>query len=113
MAGQPHNFAAMGRVIGFALIALAIVAVALHRRYDEEPAGAPLPAPSIPSDALSRELTRCQTIGIAAAEDAACKAAWAENRRRFFASPPTEPASPSPTFTPPGEPKAADTSGDR
>jgi conjugative transfer region protein TrbK len=97
MADQPSNFAATGRAIGFALIALAIVTVALHRRYEKSPAGAPPPVPSIPSDALARELTRCQAIGMAAEEDAACKAAWAENRRRFFASPPTEPASSTPT----------------
>ena len=109
MADQPPNFAATGRAIGFALIALAIVAVGLHRRYDEAPAGAPLPAPSTPSDALARELARCQTIGMASEEDAACIAAWAENRRRFFASPPTERASSTPT----SEQKPADKSGDR
>jgi conjugative transfer region protein TrbK len=109
MADQPHNLAATGRAVGFALIALAIVAVALHRRYDEAPAGAPLLVPSIPSDALARELTRCQAIGMAAEDDAACKAAWAENRRRFFAPPPTERASSTPTR----EPKPADTSEDR
>ena len=31
-----------------------------------------------------RELARCQAIGMAAKDDAACEAAWAENRRRFF-----------------------------
>ncbi len=109
MTDQPHNFAATGRAVGFALIALAIVAVALHRRYDEAPAGAPPPVPSITSDALARELARCQAIGMAAEEDAACKAAWAENRRRFFASPPTERASSTPT----SEQKPTDKSGDR
>jgi conjugative transfer region protein TrbK len=108
MADQPPTFAAMGRAIWFALIALAIVAVALHRRYDE-PARAPLPAPSLASDALARELARCQAIGMAAEDDAACKAAWTENRRRFFASPPTEPASSKPT----GEQKPADNPEDR
>ncbi len=109
MADQPPTVAAMGRAIGFALIALAIVAVAVHRRYDEGPARAPLPTPSVPSDALARKLTRCQAIGMAAEEDAGCKAAWAENRRRFFASPPTEPAS----STRAGEQKPADKSEDR
>ena len=113
MADQPPDFAAMRRAIGFVLIALAIVAVAVHRRYDEEPARAPLPVPSIPSDALARELARCQAIGMAVEEDAACKAAWAENRRRFFAAPPTDRASSSPTSAPASEPKPADKSGDR
>ena len=30
------------------------------------------------------ELQRCQALGLAAKDDAACEAAWAENRRRFF-----------------------------
>lgn len=30
------------------------------------------------------ELARCHDLGMAAATDAACKRAWAENRRRFF-----------------------------
>ena len=74
MAGQPPTVGTMGRAVGFALIALAIVAVALHRRYDEEPARAPLP-PFHPDDAPASELARCQAIGMAAEEDAACKAA--------------------------------------
>ncbi|MGO4840307.1 putative entry exclusion protein TrbK-alt, partial [Rhizobiaceae sp. 2RAB30] len=31
-------------------------------------------------------LTRCRNLGMAAADDAACRKAWAENRRRFFGS---------------------------
>lgn len=30
------------------------------------------------------ELVRCRDLGVAAAADAGCKRAWAENRRRFF-----------------------------
>jgi conjugative transfer region protein TrbK len=29
-------------------------------------------------------MARCQALGMAAENDAACQAAWAENRRRFF-----------------------------
>ena len=36
------------------------------------------------TDPLARELERCRDIGVAAENDPACKAAWAENRRRFF-----------------------------
>ncbi|MGV6873845.1 putative entry exclusion protein TrbK-alt [Pseudochelatococcus sp. B33] len=32
----------------------------------------------------SSELARCRAIGQAALEDAACRRAWAESRRRFF-----------------------------
>ncbi|EHS52610.1 hypothetical protein PDO_1370 [Rhizobium sp. PDO1-076] len=31
-------------------------------------------------------LARCRDLGMAAAVDAACRKAWAENRRRFFAT---------------------------
>lgn len=31
-------------------------------------------------------LARCRDLGMAAADDAACRKAWAENRRRFFAT---------------------------
>jgi conjugative transfer region protein TrbK len=43
------------------------------------------------------ELARCRDLGIAAADDAACKKAWAENRRRFLATrEPERPATPKP-----------------
>jgi conjugative transfer region protein TrbK len=29
-------------------------------------------------------MARCQALGLAAENDAACQAVWAENRRRFF-----------------------------
>ena len=35
-------------------------------------------------DPHAAELARCHDIGSAALDDAACRAAWAENRRRFF-----------------------------
>ena len=37
-------------------------------------------------DPLQAELRRCQAIGAAGANDAACLRAWAENRSRFFMS---------------------------
>jgi conjugative transfer region protein TrbK len=36
------------------------------------------------TDPLRAELDRCNGLGQAALADAACRAAWAENRRRFF-----------------------------
>ena len=36
------------------------------------------------TDPLARELARRRDIGAAADSDPACKAAWAENRQRFF-----------------------------
>lgn len=35
-------------------------------------------------DPHAAELARCNAIGSAALDDAACRAVWAENRRRFF-----------------------------
>lgn len=37
-----------------------------------------------PDDPLRTELQRCGSLGEAALADPACRAAWAENRRRFF-----------------------------
>ncbi|MHC1548075.1 putative entry exclusion protein TrbK-alt [Phyllobacterium sp. K27] len=82
------------------------------------PGGEPANAP------LGRgELARCRDLGLSAAQDAACRKAWAENRRRFFGGerperPPApkperfgkaRPADPVPAsddHTPPGEPDA-------
>ena len=41
-------------------------------------------AAPVATDPLARELAHCREIGTAADSDPACKAAWAENRRRFF-----------------------------
>lgn len=44
-------------------------------------------------DPLRAELLRCNGIGQAALADAGCRAAWAENRRRFFGSANRQPPS--------------------
>lgn len=41
-------------------------------------------APSSVADPHAAELARCNAMGSAALDDAACRAVWAENRRRFF-----------------------------
>jgi conjugative transfer region protein TrbK len=38
------------------------------------------------NDLPTVELARCRALGTEAANDAACKAAWAKSRERFFAS---------------------------
>ena len=53
--------------------------------------------PAAGSDPLALELARCQAIGMAAKDDAACEAAWAENRRRFFTYRPADSAAPART----------------
>ncbi|MBN9564000.1 MAG: putative entry exclusion protein TrbK-alt [Alphaproteobacteria bacterium] len=78
------NLPAIARAVGFAVVAVAIVAATLHFR--EAPLRSPDPAasPAATSDPLSDELKRCQVLAAQAKDDADCEAAWAENRRRFF-----------------------------
>ena len=74
------------RAIGLLAIAAAIVATDVHvRQHSIGPADHPDARAAASSDRLERELLRCQAIGIKSKDDAACEAAWAENRRRFFA----------------------------
>ena len=84
MRGRLLNLPAIARALGFAIVAIAIVAAALHfrtpsARIDPRPA-----AISATPDTLAEELKRCQLIADQARDDSACEAAWAENRRRFF-----------------------------
>ena len=90
MSGRLPDIPAFGRAAGFALVATAIVATTAHfdrHKAEPEPATA-RPKPSV--DPLAAELARCQSIGIAAQNDVACAAAWAENRRRFFTDRPAD-----------------------
>lgn len=67
------------RAIAFGLLALAVIAGAiLSGRYHRQL------APATSPDPLSAELARCRDEGAAAADDGACKEAWAKNRARFF-----------------------------
>jgi conjugative transfer region protein TrbK len=90
MRGRLLDIPAFGRVAAFALVATAIVATTAHfdrHKAEPEPTTA-RPKPSV--DPLAAELARCQSIGIAAQNDVACAAAWAENRRRFFTDRPAD-----------------------
>lgn len=84
MRGRLLNLSAIARAAGFVLVAIAIVATTLHFREapSRPPTRAPSPAATI--DPLSEELKRCQVLAAQAKDDAACEAAWAESRRRFF-----------------------------
>ena len=42
------------------------------------------PPAAAKADPLSATLIRCNDLGTAALDDAACKSAWAESRRRFL-----------------------------
>jgi conjugative transfer region protein TrbK len=76
------------RLQSIGLVGVAIVTVlTLALDFREHDTATPSPAPSQHTVAiLQAELQRCQLLGKAAADDAACTKAWAENRRRFFGS---------------------------
>jgi conjugative transfer region protein TrbK len=104
MRGRFLNLPAIARAVGFALVAVAIVAATLHFR--DAPSRLPdhAASPATTSDPLSDELKRCQLLASEAKDDAACEAAWAENRRRFFSYRPT----PSTTTPPAASAKSPD-----
>jgi conjugative transfer region protein TrbK len=93
---------AMSRATGFVLVGATIVATALHFR-DDRPTASSVPAARL-ADPLAAKLARCQAMGMAAQNDAACTAAWAENRRRFFTYRPASSASADATNHPDGAP---------
>lgn len=90
----PLDLAAIGRVVGFALVAAAIAAATLHFR-EHEPRGVQA-SPAAASGPLTEELHRCQAVAARAEDDAACEAAWAESRRRFLTYGPAPSAIASP-----------------
>ena len=104
MRARPLEIAALGRVAGFIFVAAAIIVTAV--RLDPRKAEpAPNTTPSAPAGApLAAELARCQAIGMAAQNDAACATAWAENRRRFFTYRPADGTAPK--AAPPALPKS-------
>jgi conjugative transfer region protein TrbK len=96
MRRRLFSIAAIGRAVGFAIVAAAILAAALHFRTSEHGIRGVQVTPSISSDPLTEELQRCQTLATQAKDDAACEAAWAENRRRFFTYRPAPSAATAP-----------------
>lgn len=75
------------RPLRFVLVAIAIVATALHFGTQPRRAGPRAVATPATPDPLAEELKRCQLIADQAKDDPACDAAWAESRRRFFTCP--------------------------
>lgn len=69
-----------------AVVALIVAALATAVQFDRESATERSANARLTDDPLRVELARCRTIPPEDfATDAACRAAWAENRRRFFA----------------------------
>ncbi len=100
MRGRLLNMPAIGRALGFALVAIAIIAAALHFQTSESHVQRLNVSPAAASDPLTAELQRCQVLATQAKDDAACEAAWAESRRRFFTYQPALSAAASPTASP-------------
>ena len=104
MRGRLLNLPAIARAVGFALVAVAIVATTLHFRQDAPRFQGPHVSPGAASDPLSEELQRCQAPAAQAKDDEACEAAWAESRRRFLTYRPA----PSTASQPAASPNSAD-----
>ena len=100
MRGRLLNMPAIGRAVGFTLVAAAIVAAALHLRTNEPRVEGLHVSPAATSDPLTDELQRCQALATQAKDDAACEAAWAESRRRFFTYRPAPDAVTTPAASP-------------
>jgi len=104
MRGRLLNLPAVARAVGFALVAIAIVATALHFRISEPHVQGLHVSPTAAFDPLTAELQRCQVLATQAKDDADCEAAWAESRRRFF----TYPSPPSAESPPAASPKSSE-----
>ncbi|PTQ66510.1 putative entry exclusion protein TrbK-alt [Celeribacter persicus] len=83
----------LARIAAIVFVAIAITATVIEMTREE----APVPASSAPAlqpsaDPLRATLRRCQQLGEAAASDADCLAAWAENRDRFLGRTPASEA---------------------
>jgi conjugative transfer region protein TrbK len=75
----------IARAAAVILLAGAVLACALELARQDRTLESSLPAAHDNRDLLANELARCKTLGAEAAHDAACKAAWAQNRARFLA----------------------------
>ena len=83
----------LARITAVVFVAIAITATVIEMTREE----APVPASTAPAlqpsaDPLRATLRRCQQLGEAAAGDADCLAAWAENRDRFLGRTPASEA---------------------
>ncbi len=105
MRADSLNIAAWTRALGLVAVTIAMIMASVHFRDNDSGivAAAKLGFPTHETNPLADELARCRAIGIAALDDAACKAAWAENRRRFFAAGSTADHMTAPTAPPEGK----------
>ena len=88
------TLARLGAVV---FVALAITATVIEMtRPKPAPVDTSVPFVAAPAvDPLREELSRCQLLGEAGANDPVCLKAWAENRRRFLAPDSASPLAPA------------------
>ena len=83
----------LARIAAIVFVAIAITATVIEMTREEAPVSASsAPALQPSADPLRATLRRCQQLGEAAASDADCLAAWAENRDRFLGRTPASDA---------------------
>ena len=73
------------RAAAVILLAGAVLACAVEMARLDRSSESSAPGVDDNRDLLAGELARCKILGAEAAHDAACKAAWAQNRARFLA----------------------------
>lgn len=76
------------RVVAVAVVGVTLFATGLWILRDDsgETGGSAVTRQAISAGPVRAALQRCNDLGSAALDDAGCRAAWAENRRRFFGS---------------------------
>jgi conjugative transfer region protein TrbK len=89
---EDSTFARLVLIAGF-VTGIAVATLILHERAAEQ--GIEEGPASSGSIARDPELVRCRDLGVAAAEDEGCLAAWSEEQRRFFGTSDTPPSVPS------------------
>jgi len=83
----------LARIAAIVFVAMAITATVIEMTREEAPVPASTaPVLQPPADPLRATLRRCQQFGEAAASNADCLAAWAENRDRFLGRTPASEA---------------------
>ncbi|MDT9600401.1 putative entry exclusion protein TrbK-alt [Sphingosinicella rhizophila] len=80
----------LGAVL-FAGMAVLVAVLDAQLRREAPQVAVATAAPASEPDPLAAELARCASLTDPALIDAACRAAWAEQRRRFFSTDRTAP----------------------
>ena len=75
----------IARATALILLGGTLLACAVELARQDRTLESSLPAADDNMDLLANELARCKALDAEAAHDAACKAAWAQNRARFLA----------------------------